>query len=56
MKDAAECAASLQVQNLILHHTEDEHLAQRKATYTAEAKEYFGGGVWVPDDLDILTL
>lgn len=56
VKDAAECAASLQVQNLILHHTEDEHLSQRKVTYTAEAKEYFGGGVYVPDDLDILTL
>lgn len=56
VKDAATCASQLQAANLILHHTEDEHLAQRKQLYTAEAMQYFQGDVWVPDDLDVLTL
>ena len=56
VKDAAELAEALQVGGLILHHTEDRHLAERKATYTAEAKQYFHGSVYVPDDLDIIEL
>lgn len=56
VKDAAQCAAALQAKNLIMHHTEDEHLAQRKTTYAAEARQYFDGGVYVPDDLEVITL
>ncbi len=56
VKDAAECAQQLQVKNLILHHTEDNQLALRKHKYSAEAKAYFNGGVYVPDDLDVIVL
>lgn len=56
VKDAAQCAAALQVKNLILHHTEDTRLEQRKQAYTAEAQQYFSGGVYVPDDLDVIGL
>lgn len=56
VKDAAKCAATLQVKNLILHHTEDHTLATRKKNYTAEAEKYFRGNVYVPDDLDIIIL
>lgn len=56
VKDAAECAERLHVHNLILHHTEDEHLSQRKQLYTKEAELYFGGKVFVPDDLDVIVL
>lgn len=56
VKDAAQCAAALQVKNLILHHTEDTRLEQRKQAYTAEAQQYFSGGVYVPDDLDVIRL
>jgi len=56
VKDAAQWAAALQAKNLILHHTEDGHLESRKQTYTAEARQYFDGGVYVPDDLDVIAL
>lgn len=56
VKDAAEFATALQVQNLILHHTEDNALATRKYHYTAEATQHFAGGVYVPDDLDVIVL
>lgn len=56
VKDAALCASQLGVRNLILHHTEDRMLAQRKMQYTAEAQQYFNGGVYVPDDLEQLAL
>lgn len=56
VKDAAICAKNLQVKNIILHHTEDRALLQRKQTYTVEAQNYFNGGVYVPDDLEIILL
>lgn len=54
--DAGRCAASLDVKNLLLYHTEDKHLATRAATYAAEAKQNFNGNVVVPDDLETITL
>ena len=56
VKDAACCAAQLGAQNLILHHTEDHQLVLRKEAYTAEARQYFSGGIYVPDDLDTILL
>ena len=56
VKEACETAEELGVQNLVLWHTEDKHLAQRKALYTAEAHEVYGGDVYVPDDLDVIEL
>lgn len=56
VKDAAQCAAQLQAGSLILHHTEDKNLVQRKAAYTAEAQQYFTGTVYVPDDLETIML
>lgn len=55
-KDAALCAEQLQVRNLILFHTEDKQLSLRKHAYTAEAEQYFHGGIYVPDDLDVIVL
>ena len=54
--DAARDAANLHVRNLILYHTEDDHLAQRKALYTAEAATAFCGSIRVPDDLEVIEL
>lgn len=56
VKDAAECAAQLNAPNLILHHTEDSTLSTRKERYIAEAKIYYTGNIFVPDDLDIVLL
>lgn len=56
VKDACELAAHLNIKNLILWHTEDTNLTQRKALYTAEGKNYYDGNLYVPDDLDVITL
>ena len=44
------------MKNLVLYHTEDTRLAERKALYTKEAAEYFSGNVYVPDDLEEIDL
>ena len=54
--DAGRLAQQLEVANLLLFHTEDETLVNRKETNTAEAKAHFNGAVWVPDDLEIIDL
>lgn len=54
--DAGRLAGSLQVKNLVLYHTEDRNLAVRKEQYTAEAASVFSGVVFVPDDLERITL
>lgn len=54
--DAGKLAESLGVKNLILYHTEDKTLSTRKERYTKEAKEYFSGNVYVPDDGDSFIL
>ena len=52
---ACRYAASVGARNLILYHTEEEHLAERKALYTAEGAPLFPGNLFVPDDLERLT-
>ena len=53
----AALAARLGVKNLVLWHTEDKSgLADRKVRYTAEAAQHFQGGIYVPDDLDVVEL
>ena len=56
VKDAADWGVALAVPKLILHHTEDRAMETRKARYTAEAKQYYNGTVFVPDDLEIIEL
>ena len=55
-KDAAEIAQELGVKNLILYHTEDKNLKNRKELYRAEALQSFKGNVFVPEDLEVLEL
>ena len=55
-KDAAMLAEELGVKNLILYHTEDDHMEKRKKLYTKEAEEYFGGRIYVPEDLEVIPL
>ncbi len=54
--DAGATAQELEVKNLLLYHTEDTHLATRRANYTAEAARSFSGNIYVPDDLDTIEL
>jgi len=56
VKDACETAESLNVKNLLLYHSEDKTLPNRKKLYIEEGKEYFRGKLIVPDDLEIVEL
>lgn len=49
-------AEKLKVKNLILMHTEDSHIKERKELYTREGKEYFSGNLYVPDDGEKIVL
>lgn len=54
--DAARTAQQLNAKHLILYHTQDNHPTQRKALYTAEAQQAFTAPVYVPEDLETITL
>lgn len=56
VKDACELAESLHIPNLVLWHTEDKDLKNRKKNYTAEGKAFYSGNLYVPDDGEILAL
>ena len=55
--EAARTAQSLGVKNLVLWHTEDSRtVGTRKTLYAEEARRFFSGRVFVPDDLDVVDL
>lgn len=54
--DAGKLAEELGVKKLILYHTEEKTLANRKENYTREAAENFKGRIFVPDDLEVIEL
>ena len=56
VKDTAELAQRLGVKNLLLYHTEDSHILNRKELYANEARNFFDGNIFVPDDLESIEL
>ena len=52
VKEACQLAEELGVPNLLLYHTEETHLKERKELYTAEGQEYYHGNLYVPDDME----
>ncbi len=56
VKDACELAERLGVKNLILYHTEDKNLKDRKNLYLAEGEKFFSGNLFIPDDLDVIKI
>lgn len=56
VKDACELAEKIEVQNLLLYHTEDKNITHRKGLYVAEGKRYYSGNLHVPDDLEKIRL
>ena len=56
IKDACELANKMNVKNLLLYHTEDKNMKNRKELYTAEGKQYYQGNLYIPDDLDEIEL
>ena len=55
-RDAARTAQDMKVEHIVLWHTEDTDLDHRRERYTAEAAEWFHGGIFVPRDEDIIPL
>ena len=56
VKEACENGEKLHAVNLILYHTEEKNLANRRELYTEEGKQYYHGNLLVPDDLDRIEL
>ena len=56
VKEACELAQSLRVPNLVLWHTEDKRIAERKRLYGEEGRTYYSGALYVPDDLEVIPL
>ena len=51
-----ELANKMNVKNLLLYHTEDKNIKNRKELYTAEGKQYYQGNLYIPDDLEVIEL
>ncbi len=57
VKEAAQNAENGEVKNLVLWHTEDQTTyGIRKRVYAEEARQYYSGNVFVPDDDEIITV
>ena len=56
VKDACELGERIGVKNLILYHTEDKHIKERKELYLKEGKPYFTGNLYVPDDRETFDI
>ena len=56
VKDACELAAKLNIENLVLYHTVENNLKERKTLYTAEGQQFYDGNIFVPDDLEVIEL
>ena len=56
VKEASIIAQKVNAKNIILLHTEDNDLVNRKKNYTTEAKMYFDGNVYVPNDLEVIEI
>lgn len=56
VKDVAIVMNNLNIKNLLLWHCVDNNIEIRKELFTKEAKEYFYGNVYVPNDLDEIEL
>ena len=56
VKEACELAEELKIPHLLLWHTEDKQISERKALYTAEGRIYYHGDLHVPDDQEIIDL
>ena len=56
VKFVASLCQRLNVKNVILSHTIDTNLQNRKRDFTEDAKKYFEGNVFVPDDLEVIEI
>ncbi len=56
VKSVCEIFNNLNVENLILFHTEETHLNDRKKLYIEEGKKVFSNNIMVPDDLEEISI
>lgn len=56
VKSVCENFENLDIENLILYHTEDTHIDNRKELYLQEGKKYFHGNIIIPDELEEIFL
>jgi ribonuclease Z len=56
VKSVCETFKYFNIKNLILFHTEDTHLNNRKELYLDEGKRYYSGNILIPDDLEVIDL
>jgi ribonuclease Z len=56
VKFTSELAERLNVKNLILSHSTDKDLKNRKKEFIEDASKYFNGKVFAPDDLDEIEM
>ena len=56
VKYISEIARKNNVKNLILIHTSDDDLKNRKKCFTENAKKYYKGNVYVPNDLETIEI
>lgn len=56
VREACQLAEELKIPNLILYHTEESHLSERKQLYTEEGSQYYHGNLYVPDDMEVYEI
>ena len=56
VKEACENAEKLGIKNLVLYHTEDKNIKNRKELYSKEGRQYYSGNLLIPDDLEVIEL
>lgn len=56
VKEACEAAKALNVKNVLLYHTEDKNIENRKSLYAEEGTSYFDGKIHIPNDLESIEL
>ncbi len=56
VKDACKIGESLGVKNLLLYHTEDRNLQNRRELYFSEGRQFYFGNLFVPNDLETIEL
>lgn len=56
VREACQLAESLGINNLLLYHTEDKNISNRKELYMAEGAAYFSGNLYIPNDLESIRI
>ncbi len=56
VRHVAELCSKNNIQNVILTHIKDTDIATRKKRFIEDAKKYYKGNIYVPDDLETIEL